>query len=190
MLSHFSFIKTRQNSLYESIKRELKTRPVNESRYDERLKLKLIYTTRIHWVTRGTGTPKDKDELNKREVYECDGWVCDRDTIGVPSIFKVIRNVTVLTRMLSTLPFNCVENTVWWKWKSPLVECGKWTIETSKKRSVSRWVSVNEEGHDGEGEGVRRSISPVCIREWGGWGRGGCGIRTVCLLWFRNVISV
>jgi hypothetical protein len=73
MLSHFSFIKTRQNSLYESIKRELKTRPVNESRYDERLKLKLIYTTRIHWVTRGTGTPKDKDELNKREVYECDG---------------------------------------------------------------------------------------------------------------------
>ena len=29
--------------------------------------------TRIHWVTRGTGTPKDKDEVNKHETCECDG---------------------------------------------------------------------------------------------------------------------
>jgi hypothetical protein len=29
--------------------------------------------THIHWVARGTGTPKDKDEVNKREVCECDG---------------------------------------------------------------------------------------------------------------------
>jgi hypothetical protein len=27
----------------------------------------------IHWVARGTGTPKDRDEVNKREVCECDG---------------------------------------------------------------------------------------------------------------------
>jgi hypothetical protein len=27
--------------------------------------------SRIHWVTRGTGTPKDRDEVNKREVCEC-----------------------------------------------------------------------------------------------------------------------
>jgi hypothetical protein len=27
----------------------------------------------IHWVARGTGTPKDRDEVNKREVFECDG---------------------------------------------------------------------------------------------------------------------
>ncbi len=27
----------------------------------------------IHWVARGTGTPKDRDEVNKREVSECDG---------------------------------------------------------------------------------------------------------------------
>ena len=31
--------------------------------------------TRIHWVARGTGTPKDKDEV-KRDVCEWDGWVC------------------------------------------------------------------------------------------------------------------
>jgi hypothetical protein len=27
----------------------------------------------IHWVERETGTPKDRDEVNKREVCECDG---------------------------------------------------------------------------------------------------------------------
>jgi hypothetical protein len=30
-------------------------------------------TPLIHWVGRGTGTPKDKDEVNKREVCECEG---------------------------------------------------------------------------------------------------------------------
>ncbi len=29
--------------------------------------------TRIHWVARGTGTPKDRDQVNGRDVYECDG---------------------------------------------------------------------------------------------------------------------
>jgi hypothetical protein len=28
---------------------------------------------RIHWVTRRTGTPKDKDEVNECESWECDG---------------------------------------------------------------------------------------------------------------------
>jgi hypothetical protein len=27
----------------------------------------------IHWVVRGTGTPKDKDDVNRRDVCECDG---------------------------------------------------------------------------------------------------------------------
>jgi hypothetical protein len=32
----------------------------------------------IHWVNRGTdtGIPKDKDEVNRREVCECDGDSC------------------------------------------------------------------------------------------------------------------
>ena len=41
----------------------------------------------IHWVGRGTGTPKDKDKVNKREVCECDGLVCDLDVIGAPYEF-------------------------------------------------------------------------------------------------------
>jgi hypothetical protein len=32
-----------------------------------------IYASHTHWVGRGTGTPKDKDEVNKREVCECEG---------------------------------------------------------------------------------------------------------------------
>ena len=32
-----------------------------------------IYAPLIHWVGLGTGTPKDRDEVNKREVCECDG---------------------------------------------------------------------------------------------------------------------
>ena len=27
-----------------------------------------IYTSHIHWVARGTGTPKDRDEVNRRKV--------------------------------------------------------------------------------------------------------------------------
>jgi hypothetical protein len=44
---------------YESIKREVKIKPTYECRCDERL----IYTPLRHWVGRGTGTPKDKDEV-------------------------------------------------------------------------------------------------------------------------------
>ena len=30
----------------------------------------------IHWVPRGTGTPIDKDEVNRQDVCECDALVC------------------------------------------------------------------------------------------------------------------
>jgi hypothetical protein len=42
---------------------------------DYKLKLRnhISYTSRIHSVGRGTGTPKDGDEVNRREVCECDG---------------------------------------------------------------------------------------------------------------------
>jgi hypothetical protein len=40
-----------------------------EYRCDERLKVKDEGST-IHWVARGTGTPKDRDEVNRREVYD------------------------------------------------------------------------------------------------------------------------
>ena len=39
---------------------------------------------------RGTGTPNDEDEVNKRDVSECDGCVCDLEGKESPSIFNVI----------------------------------------------------------------------------------------------------
>ena len=64
-----------QTVYYDSIKRELQTKPMYECRCDERLKPKGEESkiTRIHWVARGTGTPKDRDEVNRREFCECDG---------------------------------------------------------------------------------------------------------------------
>ncbi len=55
---------------YESRKGELKKRRKNEDRCDERLKTKSRgnYIPHMHWVARGTGTPKDKDEVNKRSL--------------------------------------------------------------------------------------------------------------------------
>ena len=45
----------------------------------------------------GTGTPKDKDEVNKREVCECDVCVCDLEVIGDPLIFNVILSANLQT---------------------------------------------------------------------------------------------
>ncbi len=83
---------------------------------DSKSKMRVIYMTHIHWVVRGTGTPKDKDEVNKREVSECDECVCDLETIGVPSIFNVIHSAAVLVRMLPTLDLSCEEKTERRKW--------------------------------------------------------------------------
>ena len=71
---------------------------------------------RIHWVARGTGTTKDKDEVHKREVCECDVCVCDLEAIGAPSIFDVIRRAAALARMLPTLDLSCEENAARRKW--------------------------------------------------------------------------
>ncbi len=75
-----------------------------------------IYTSRIHWVTRGTGSPQDKDEVNRREVSECDGWVCDLDVMVTPSKLRVTRRTVPLVRMLSVHDLSCEEKVERWKW--------------------------------------------------------------------------
>ena len=59
----------------------------------------------MHSVVRGTGTPKDRDEVNKRDACEWDGWVCERDVICAPSIFKLTHRVATLARVLPTFFF-------------------------------------------------------------------------------------
>jgi hypothetical protein len=50
-----------------------------------------VYTTYIYWVVWETGTPKDIDEVTRREVSECDVWVCVLEVIGVPSRLRFTR---------------------------------------------------------------------------------------------------
>jgi hypothetical protein len=58
---------------YESIKRELKTRPIYECRCDERLKTKAEESTRLTYTGfLGELEHQDRDEVNRREVCECD----------------------------------------------------------------------------------------------------------------------
>ena len=102
-----------------------------------------IYESHIHWVDRGTGTPIDKDEVNRRDLWVCDGWVCNLETVGVASMFRLILRTTVLTRMCHTLDLICEENVTRWKWKSRL-DYARWTPETVRKRSVSRWDCKNK----------------------------------------------
>ncbi len=55
---------------YETINRKLNRRLINECRWDERLEVKSEGSTRLVYtgVVWGTGTPKDRDEVNRREV--------------------------------------------------------------------------------------------------------------------------
>ena len=45
-----------------------------------------IYMTHIHWVARQNKleVPRDKDEVNKWKIHECDGWAHDPDTMVTP----------------------------------------------------------------------------------------------------------
>ena len=66
--------------------------------------------SRIHWVVRGAGTPKspkDRDEVNRREVCECDGRVCDLDVMGDPSKLSARRKAAVSARVRTAL--SCAE---------------------------------------------------------------------------------
>ncbi len=101
---------------------------------------------RMHSVVRGTGTPKDKDEVNKRDACEWDGWVCERDVIGVSSIFKLTHRAAALPKILPIFTLSCPRKAARLKWKVPRFDCAGWTPEAAKKRSVSWWACKNSSG--------------------------------------------
>jgi hypothetical protein len=71
-----------------------------ECRCYERLKTKDEESTLLTYT--GSGTPKDKDDVNRRDVCECDGSVCVLEGIGTPSRLRCTQPAT-LTRVLPTL---------------------------------------------------------------------------------------
>ncbi len=77
-----------------------------------------IYIPHIHWVARQNKleTPKQKDEVNKREVHECDGRARDPDEMVDPPTPKPTRKPETLTRVPVTIVSSCEENTTLRKW--------------------------------------------------------------------------
>ena len=66
----------------------------------------------IHWVARQNKleTPKEKDEVNKREVHECDGRVRDPDAMVVPPTPKPTCKAEALVRTPQTIASSCEGN--------------------------------------------------------------------------------
>ncbi len=102
----------RSNFFYELIKRELKRIHIHGCRCHERLrkaKLRDLHTSHtLGWI------PKNRDEVKKRDVWECEEWVCDREGIGVPSMLRLIHRTVFLLRICPTFDLSCKENTVTW----------------------------------------------------------------------------
>jgi hypothetical protein len=53
----------------------------------------------IHWVARQNKLeiPKDKDEVNKQDIHECDGRAHDPDTMVTPLTPKPKRKLKILS---------------------------------------------------------------------------------------------
>jgi hypothetical protein len=96
---------------YESIKRELKIRCIYECRCDERLQTKTKEFTRLTY----TGLVVEH-EVNRREVCECDGWVCDLEVIAAPSRLRWIRKTAALAKIDETRDLSIEEKAARRKW--------------------------------------------------------------------------
>ena len=59
----------------------------------------------IHWVPRQNKQeiPRDKDEVNKREIHECDGRTHDPDMMIAPPTPKPKQKAEALTRAPPTI---------------------------------------------------------------------------------------
>jgi hypothetical protein len=52
---------------------------------DEELELRDLHVSHtLGWS--GDWTPEDRDEVKRREVWECEGWVCDLEDIDTINI--------------------------------------------------------------------------------------------------------
>ena len=72
----------------------------------------------IHWVARQNKLeiPRDKDEVNKREIHECDGRAYDPDTMAAPLTPKPTRKAEALVRAPPTIASCREDDTVLRKW--------------------------------------------------------------------------
>jgi hypothetical protein len=89
----------------------------------------------IHWVARQNKLeiPKDKDEVNKRDIHEFDGRAHDPDTMVAPLTHKPKRKTETLTRAPSTIASSREEDAALRKWPKPRYGCANCILETKTK---------------------------------------------------------
>ena len=75
----------------------------------------------IHWVARQNKLeiPKDKDEVNKQDIHDCDGRAHDPDTMVAPLTPKPKRKAEVFTRVPPTIVLSREEDAALRKWPKP-----------------------------------------------------------------------
>jgi hypothetical protein len=79
----------------------------------------------IHWVERQSKLeiPKEKDEVNKREVHECDVRTRDPDAMVVPPTPKPTCKGEALAKAPTTIASSCEGNAALKKWHLPRLCC-------------------------------------------------------------------
>ena len=86
----------------------------------------------IHWVVRQNKLeiPKEKDEVNKREVHECDVRTRDPDVMVVPPTPKSTCTAEALTRAPPTVASRREEDIALKEWSKPWLCCANGILET------------------------------------------------------------
>ena len=89
----------------------------------------------IHWVARQNKLeiPRDKDEVNKREIRECDGRAHDPDTMVAPLTPKPTRKAEALAKAPPTITSRREEDAALKKWPKPRLSCANGIFETKTK---------------------------------------------------------
>jgi hypothetical protein len=89
----------------------------------------------IHWVARQNKLeiPRDKDEVNKREIRECDGRAHDPDTMVTPLTPNPTRKTEALTRATTTITSSREEDTVLKEVVLSRYRCANFILETKTK---------------------------------------------------------
>ena len=91
--------------------------------------------THIHWVARQNKLeiPRDKDEVNKREIHECDGRAHDPDTMVAPLTPKPTRKAEALAKAPPTIASRRKEDVALKEVAKPRLCCANGIFETKTK---------------------------------------------------------
>ena len=89
----------------------------------------------IHWVARQNKLeiPKDKDEVNKQDIHDCDGRAHDPDTMVAPLTPKSKRKAKAFTRAPSTIASSREEDAAMKEVTLPRYRCASCIPETKTK---------------------------------------------------------